>query len=213
WFLSAEDRVGIGVTMSRSRITKRLVDGLRPNEREYFSWDSDLAGFGLRVQPSGAKSYVLKYRAGSGRSAPTRRITIGSVGKLTPDQARAVARKTLGAVAQGADPASERVMEKRSPILRELAELFLNQHVVAKRKGSTAAHYRGILDRLVLPKLGSRKAEKVTTDEMACIHLELRDHPYQANRMLAVIGSMYSFGARRKMLPLGTNPVRGIEKY
>jgi integrase len=203
----------LGVTMSRSRITKRLVDRLQPGEREYFTWDSDLAGFGLRVQPSGAKSYVVKYRAGSGRSAPTRRITIGSVGKLTPDQARAVARKTLGAVAQGADPATDRATEKRSPTLRELAELFLNEHVGAKRKGSTAAHYRGILDRLVVPKLGSRKAEKVTTGDMAHIHLDLHDHPYRANRMLAVIGSMYSFGIKRKMLPLGTNPVRGIEKY
>jgi integrase len=199
--------------MSRSRITKRLVDGLEPGELEYFSWDSDLAGFGLRVQPSGAKSYVVKYRAGTGRSAPTRRITLGSVGKLTPDQARAVARKTLGAVAQGGDPASERGMEKRSPTLRELAELFLTEHVDAKRKASTAALYRDILNRLVVPPLASRKAEKVTTAEMARLHLELRDHPYQANRMLAVVGSMYSFGLKRKILPLGTNPVRGIEKY
>jgi len=176
--------------MSRSRITKRLVDSLRPGEREYFSWDSDLAGFGLRVQPSGAKSFVVKYRAGTGRSAPTRRVTIGAVGKLTPDQARVLAKKTLGAVAQGADPAIERAAEKRSATLREIAELFLAEHVGAKRKANTAAHYQGILQRLVLPRLGARKAEKITTDDMARLHLDMRGHPYQANRMLAVVGSL-----------------------
>jgi hypothetical protein len=81
--------------MSRSRITKRLVDSLKPNAREYFSWDSDLAGFGLRVQPSGAKSYIVKYRAGTGRTAPTRRVTIGPVGKLTPDHARTLASQPV----------------------------------------------------------------------------------------------------------------------
>jgi integrase len=209
----AEAELAPGAAMSRSRITKRLVDGLEAGEREYFRWDSEMAGFGLRVQPSGAKSYVVKYRAGSGRSAPTRRVTIGAVGKLTPDQARTAAKKMLGAVAQGADPARERAAEKRSATLRELADLFLTEHMDAKRKASTAKLYRDILERLVLPKLGTRKAEKVTTGELARLHLDMRDHPYQANRMLAVVGSLYSFAVRRKILPFGTNPVRGIEKY
>src|SRR5262249_42602754 len=161
-------------------------DGLEPRAQEYFRWDPDLAGFGLRVQPSGAKSYIVKYRAGAGRNAPTRRVTLGSVGKITPDQARTLAKKMLGAVAQGADPAVDRATEKSSGTVRELAELFQTEYDDAKRKTSTAALYRDILKRLVVPRQGSRKAEKVTTAEMARVHLDLRDHPYQANRMLAV---------------------------
>ena len=68
--------------MDGKRITKRLVDGLRAGTSEYFVWDSRLPGFGLRVQPSGVMSYVAKYRAGSGRGAPTRRVTLGRVGNL-----------------------------------------------------------------------------------------------------------------------------------
>src|SRR5262249_29250854 len=131
--------------MSAHRITKRTVDGLRPRASEYFHWDSELSGFGVRIRPTGAKSYVLKYRAGTGRSAPTRRLTLGSIGKLTPDQARALAKKTLGAVAQGIDPASDRAEEKRASTLRELAELFLTEHMDAKRNASTAALYPDIL--------------------------------------------------------------------
>jgi len=170
-------------------------------------------GFGVRVQPSGAKSYVVKYRVGSGRGAPTRRMTIGNVGNLTPDQARNLARKALGAVAHGGDPAAERAAERRATTLRELSELFVAEHVEAKRKPSTAALYRDILHRLVLPELGKRKAETITTNEFARLHLGMRDHPYQGNRMLAVVGSLYVFAEKRKILPAGTNPVRGIEKY
>ena len=59
------------------------MGALKAGNREYFVWDRDLKGFGLRVQPTGEKSYVVKYRAGSGRNAPTRRVTLGPVGKLT----------------------------------------------------------------------------------------------------------------------------------
>jgi integrase len=199
--------------MARTRITKRLVDGLKTRESEYFCWDAELIGFGMRVQPSGAKSYVVKYRVGTGRTAPTRRITIGAVGKLTPDQARTLAKKMLGAVAHGSDPAAERAAEKRATTLRELAELFLAEHIDSKRKASTATLYKDILNRLVLPELGKRKAEKVTTSELARLHLAMANHPYQANRMLAVVGSLYSFAEKQKILPFGTNPARAIEKY
>lgn len=197
----------------RGHITKRSVDALKPAAAEYFLWDEKLAGFGVRVQTTGARSYVVKYRAGSGRSTPTRRVTLGAVGKLTPDEARKLAKTTLGTVAHGADPAAVKAAERRGATLKELAELFLTDHVEARRKGSTAAHYRDVLERLVLPELGSRKAEKVTVADIAKLHTKQRAHPYQANRMLAVVGSLYSFTGKRRILPIGLNPARGIEKY
>jgi len=197
----------------RAAITKRAIDAIKPAASEYILWDEKLAGFGVRVQHSGARSYVVKYRAGSGRGAPARRMTLGAVGKLTPDEARKLAKKTLGAVAHGADPAATKAAERRGATLKELAELFLAEHAEAKRKASTAAHYRDILERLVVPSLGSRKAEKVTVADVARLHRNMRDHPYQANRMLAVLGSLYSFAGKQHILPLGFNPARGIEKY
>ena len=67
WFRGSWNEAG---KMATGNITKRVVDSVRPTNREFFVWDSRLIGFGLRVQPSGAKSYVVKYRAGSGRGAP-----------------------------------------------------------------------------------------------------------------------------------------------
>ena len=53
----------------RGQITKRSVDSLKAAATEYFFWDVKLAGFGVRVQATGARSYVVKYRAGGGRAA------------------------------------------------------------------------------------------------------------------------------------------------
>jgi integrase len=199
--------------MHGRRITKRLVDSLKPAGEDYFIWDDTLSGFGLRVQPTGAKSYVVKYRAGSGRGAPTRRVTLRKVGTLTPDEARTLARKMLGAVAHGSDPAALKAAERRASTLRELAETFMTEHVVTKRKPTTATHYWSLLENVVLPELGNRKAEQVTPSDLAKLHAKMRKRPYQANRMLEVVGSMYSFASKRKLLPPGFNPARGIDQY
>jgi integrase len=64
-----------------------------------------------------------------------------------------------------------------------------------------------------LPELGKRRAGKITANDLARLHLAMRDHPYQANRMLAVVGALYSFAIKRKIVIVASNPVRGIEKY
>ena len=157
--------------MASGQITKRLVDGLKSRDGEYFVWDGSLAGFGVRVQSTGARSYVVKYRAGSGRGAPTRRLTLGKVGTLTPDKARTLAKKTrFGAAPHGADPAAQRAAGKRASTLAEVAEQFLTEHVEAKRSASSAKSYRDLLERLAIPDLGNRKAEKITTAEIQRLH-------------------------------------------
>ena len=141
--------------MKAVRITKRFVDGLKTTGADYFAWDDTVTGFGIRVQASGAASYVVKYSAGSGRGAPTRRMTLARLGAVTPDEARDLARKVLGSVAHGEDPAAQKAEDRRAETLAELAATFLTEHVAVKRKPSTAALYRYVLERLVIPELGS----------------------------------------------------------
>ena len=199
-------------TLDGKRITKRLIDSLNAGASEYFVWDSKLPGFGLRVQPSGVMSYVAKYRAGSGRAAPTRRLTLGRVGKITPDEAEKLAKRVLGAVAHGSDPAAAKSADRRAATLNELASLFLVDHVASKRKPATADHYRHLFQKLVLPSLGNRKADQVTTADIARLHARMRERPYLANRLIAVVGSLYSFAGRRGLLQAGFNPAHGINK-
>jgi hypothetical protein len=87
--------------MTTLRITKRTVDALQSSCNEFTVWDNAVTGFGVCVRPSGAKSYVVVYRAGAGRGAPVRRYTIAAVGKITSERARTRAKIILGAVAHG----------------------------------------------------------------------------------------------------------------
>ena len=70
---------------SSTRLTKRVVDTI-PTDRERIVFDSDLPGFGVRVLPSGLKSFIVQYRNGEGR---TRRLALGTYSEaFTVDQAR-----------------------------------------------------------------------------------------------------------------------------
>src|SRR6476646_8847213 len=195
------------------RITKRTVDVIEARETEFTVWDAAVTGFGLRVRPSGAMSYVVVYRAGPGRSAPVRRFTIATVGKIAPEDARARAKVILGAVAHGRDPAGQKTTERAVPTVAELADRFMTEHVEPKRKYGTAQFYRDILDRIVKPSLGTTKADKLSRQQVGKLHSSLADTPFQANRMLAVVGSMYALTVRAGVVPEGTNQARGIEKF
>ncbi len=197
----------------RARITKRLVDRLKPTGTDYYAFDTDTIGFTVRVRTTGGMSYIVQYKAGSGRGAPARRVTLGGVGKMTPEQARAAARKVLGSVAQGKDPAADKANERRSLPLGDVIEAFLVEHAESKRKGSTAAWYRSGLQRIVKPALGGMNPGKVTRQDVARLHSSLRETSVQANRVVAMIGALYSFAAKAGYVPEEYNPARGIEKF
>jgi Arm DNA-binding domain len=50
--------------VTRQRITKRAVDALKSNGSEFTIWDDAVTGFGVRVRPTGAKSYVSRLPGG-----------------------------------------------------------------------------------------------------------------------------------------------------
>lgn len=106
-------------------LTKRVVDASPPGDRRYHLWDSELRGFGLRIEPSGIKTFLAKYRAeGGGRRAPERRVTIGRYGALTPEEARRLARKILGGAATGSDPAAEIKAKRKEMRISDLIDLY-----------------------------------------------------------------------------------------
>ena len=109
------------------KITKRLVDTLRPDRigRDVFAWDAGdgaLKGFGVRVKPSGIASYFVQYRNQEGR---TRRLVLGRVGELTPDEARGLAADKLKGVRKGADPSADRHAARSAMTIAELCDLYL----------------------------------------------------------------------------------------
>jgi len=110
------------------RITKRLVDAAEIKPAEYFVWDSEIPGFGLRVLTSGRRGYVVQYRAGR----RSRRISLGPSAVLTCEQARNRAIAIVAAARNGEDPAAERDAGRKAITVRELAERFDKEHIAIR---------------------------------------------------------------------------------
>ncbi|HEY0835625.1 MAG TPA: tyrosine-type recombinase/integrase [Azospirillum sp.] len=198
----------------QAKITKRLVDSLATEGERLYVWDTDLKGFGLIVTPNGVKTYVVKYRMGGGRGAPTKRHVLGRHGTLTADKARDMAHKALAGVRNGIDPAAERRAEREGTVtVTQLADRYLEQHVEAKNKASTAAEFRRLLDKHVKPAIGRLAVDKVTRADIAKLHHDMRDTPRSANQTLAVLSKMFGLAEVWGLRPDESNPCRRIEKY
>jgi len=191
------------------KITKRSVDVLAPKASDYFFWDTQMPGFGVRVSPKGRKTYTVQYRKG-GR---TKRVSLGVHGAITPDEARGLAQQTLAQVAQGKDPAGERERDRRAPNVNALCDRFIDEYVAARCKATTQRDYRTACAKYVRPHLGTMKVQDVTRSDVANIHHRLREKPYQANRVLAVVSKMFNLAEVWGLRPDGSNPTRHVQKF
>ena len=154
------------------KLTIRTIAAITPNtDRDLVVWDSDLAGFGLRMKPSGVASFMVQYRNQEGVS---RRVTIGKVGVLAPEEARKLAREKLAEVAKGGDPSADRHSARSAPTVSDICEWYLAQAEAGQLLGrhdapikrSTLYQDRSRIRVNVLPLLGSRKVNGLKPDDI-----------------------------------------------
>jgi len=108
-----------------ARLTKREVDSLRPlPDRDVFAWDGEIRGFGVRVKPTGSKTYFVQYRNADGR---TRRLVIGKHGILATDEARDLGRQKLAEVCKGDDPSAERRAARAGMTIADICDWYLKE--------------------------------------------------------------------------------------
>ena len=192
-----------------AKITKRSVDGAAPREQEYFIWDEELKGFGLRVYPSGRKMYLAQFRAG-GR---VRRVNVGLHGAITAEDARTEAMKHLSVVRLGGDPAAERDRHKASPTMKEFGKRFLEEHVASHCKPTTQAEYKRSVELFINPKIGSHRIIDVTRGDIVELHQSMKATPYQANRTLGVLSIMFTVAHTWGVRTDGVNPCWKVKRY
>jgi integrase len=194
-----------------SGLTKRSVDALRPvPARDVYGWDDELPGFGVRVKPSGVKTYFVQYRNAAGRS---RRVTIGRHGVLAPDQARKLARAQLGSVAWGEDPAQAATERRLGATVSELCDRFLREHAEPKKRPSSVYTDRRIIEKHIKPTLGALRVEDVRRVDVGNLHHSLRSTPTQANRVVTVLSKMFNLAERWGLRADYTNPCRHLERF
>ncbi|MCL4683215.1 site-specific integrase [Myxococcota bacterium] len=193
------------------KLTKGRVERIEValGAREAFGWDDAVPGFGVRVLPSGRRSYIVQYFT-KGR---TRRLTLGPHGVYTVEQARKRAASLLASVREGGDPSAERHAARTAPTVAELLDRYFKDYAEPRKKPKSLAQDRDIARRFLLPKLGRLRVADVTRDDLQRIHSALRDTPVMANRTLAMASTLFGLAERWDLRAPGTNPARYVERY
>ena len=194
-----------------TRITRRAVDVLNAREREYVLWNHDIKGFGVRIDPSGRKVYLVKYR----HHGRVRKKTIGLCDTIPPAAARARAAENITAVKTGRD-LTGRVLQPRkdeAATMHELAKRFLEEYVPVRCKPSSARSYRRAIRQHVLPRLGQRPIADVTRADVTALHQAMCAIPYAANRTLGILSAMFTAAELWGLRPEGSNPCRYVKRF
>lgn len=202
--------------MSTVRITAAAIEELAAGGA---AWDAEVRGFGVRRQVRDAV-FVVKYRDTGGRQ---RFLTIGRYGapwiegdksgKLGPDAARREAKRLLGLIAAGKDPAAERNAGRAAPTLAVLAERYLVEYAEPHKKPRTRVEDARLLKLHILPALGDRKARDIGKPDVARFHAAMRAIPVAANRALALLSAILGWAEKVGERPDGTNPCRHVDRF
>jgi integrase len=193
------------------RLTKRSVETLTytgEGNGACYVWDDDLPGFGVRVFPSGSRSFVLAYRVNDRK----RFLTLGAFGKITVDEARRIAKAKVGEVVTGGDPQADKERALQGETIAELVAAYQSRHVPTKKTGVEDMRR---LERFILPRWGAWKVEAVRRADVAALHTTIgKTAPYEANRVLALLSKLFSLAEKWGFREEGKlNPAHGIDKY
>ena len=223
--------------MATGKITQRAVDAANPGDRDVYLWDGELRGFGLKVTPAGGRSYLVQYRVG-GRRGRTRRVTIGKHGSpWTAHTAREEAKRLLGEVAAGADPAEGRTQARKDKTMAELCDEYLAEAEVGRvltrfgepKKASTLATDCGRIERHIKPLLGRRTVRSITQTDVKRFMADVRAGKTAADvktgrhgraivqggrgtasRTVGLLGGIFTFAMDQGLRQ--DNPVRGVKR-
>jgi integrase len=221
-------------------LTKTIVDAAEKRDMRYHLWDSEYSGFGLRVEPSGVKTFIAKYRAnGGGRTATQRVVTIGRFGTVTADQARKQAKKILGGVAVGDDPAAELQAKRREMTMAALIDLYEEKGCIIQRgkrqgqpmKPRTKAYTLARLRHHVLPLLGYRRASELNAGDIESFvtdvtagktardvkvgprkRIIVRGGDGAARKVVRDLSAVFSFARRHEIVPRNPCETAAIRK-
>ena len=180
-----------------------------PGKAEHIVYDDDLAGFGLRLHPSGRRTWFVQYRLGQKQ----RRLKLGTVEQLDPEKARTHAKAALAKVSLGTDPATETEAAKAQATvtLKRTAEDYLTRYASNRLKPGSLAEVERHLRQHWKP-LGERPLAAIKRAHVAARLAEIaRDNgPFAANRARAALSALFTWSIGEGFAD--DNPVAGTHR-
>lgn len=219
------------------KLTKKVVDALVSDGTKTGTlyWDAELAGFAVRVAPSGAKKFLVKYRTASGRQ---RWLTLGAFGPLTCERARELAKIELAKVIEGEDPAADREAKREAVTVAQLCDLYLaaaraglvlgrggtpkKQSTIDSDESRINAQIKPLLGQFAAPEVSRPDIEKFKADVTGGkAKRDVRTKPRgrsivkggrgTATRTLGLLGAIFAWGIDNGYA--SDNPVRGVRRF
>ncbi len=216
-----------------TKLTNPVVEALARRNRRYIVWDTVLKGFGCRIETSGTKSFLVRYRAvGGGRNAPKRFYTIGRFPTLNTQEAR----KILAGAVRGEDPAGARNAARQDMTVAELCDLYMREapHLPTRfgvpKSTETLRFDQGRIDSHIKPLLGRRRVGDVNSVDIQRFMRDIakgrtarnqkagprkrvivRGGRGAATRVTGLLSGIFTFAVMEHIRPY--NPVRGVRRY
>lgn len=196
------------IKLSQEWVDSAEYQGSGPSGTCYV-WDSELPRFGIRIYPSGNKSFVVNYRNRGRR----RFLTLAPTTRMSLPQARSYAEMLFFRITYlGEDPAEERKV-RRSPTMRDLSERYLKEHVAIRHKPRSLKRARQAWARCVLPRLGDHPISEVRRSDILSLMTDMAETPSMANRVLGLLSSAFNLAELWEWRQEGTNPCRLVKRY
>lgn len=202
--------------LTKSIIGQFVFEGKTKSSAD-LRWDDDIKGFGVRVWPSGRKTFFLRYRF---RSRP-RYLGLGAFGSITLEQARKLAHLSRADIINGKDPTEERRRSHKQRTVAALCEDYLARHATRKRTGDED---RSKIENYVLKEWGARQVVDIAQSDVQALHDKVsREYPIAANRLLSLLSKLFNFAiyfegqdengvSYRYLDPAAANPARWVQR-
>lgn len=200
----------------RMKLTTLLVEQAKPSgETAIEIADSVVTGLRLVVQPSGHRSWAVRYRF----NGDNRKLTIGPWPRVGLSLARELAAKALRKVVEGEDPAAEkkeaRIRQQAEADLSDMVNVvfgqFRDRHLATLRP-STRKEIVRLFTKKILPKWGERRMGDITKRDVlnALDDMVASGAPISANRMLAALTGFFNWSISRDIIAL--SPCAGVKR-
>lgn len=209
------------------KINKEFVNSVSQNNyKDKIFWDDELKGFGLRIQGK-TMGYWVRYNNIYGQR---KNFKIANVEKMTPMEARKMAKEIFAEIIQGKDPAGEKQKIKNTMTINELCDLYLKDGTFNK-KASTLYVDSGRIEHHIKPLIGNLRVTEITRAHIEKMMLDIIKGDkirkclksknkrgvtkvvggkYAASRTVSLFGAILEFAKNRKIVT--ENVARGIKR-
>jgi integrase len=188
------------------RMTSKAVEAVKPTDRRQEIPDSVMRGLYLLVQPSGVRSWAVRYRF----NGESRKLTIGTFPAHSLADARDKAAEVIRAVDEGKDPARERQQEQKPDTIKMITEQFMERHCRRNNRPNTIRANEQMIRDYVLPAWAGRNIQDIRKRDCIALLEDIvaKGKKVQANRVAAMLSKIFNWAIEVDII--ATSPMMGV---